>query len=126
MCCSEPQSGAKLEGKCIQRLVNFPENLPLGHVQLYAAATAAAVGGAKHIWVARGKRPPHIPTAGLEFGSQVILGSKHPKGNMVPVMGQRPKALLWEGNVQFEPVPFHAAGICLSILIRYANRCKWI
>ena len=84
------------------QLSNFPEGFPLGHVQLYAAAAAAAVGKATNIWVARAKAAPHRPVAGLEFDQQVVLHSNHPDGTPVHVLDRKPTALPWKGAIKPE------------------------
>ena len=97
-------------GRSTFQLSHFPEKLPLGHVQLYAAAVAAAVGGATRLWVAHARKAPHRPVAGIAFDRPVLLHKHLPSSKGVPVMGQAVTTASWHGPVTLEPAPASAQG----------------
>ena len=91
----------------VWKLSHFPGEYPLGHVQLYAAAAAAAVEQASSIWVARAKMAPHQPVAGAEMPHRTRL---FPLGQPTAVMHHRVTALPWNGPVHPEPAPATGLG----------------
>lgn len=97
-----------MNGDMIWKLSHFPEGYPLGHVQLYAAAAAAAVGQATCIWVGRAKMQPHRPVAGLQMPSAFELNCH---GQAAAVMDYRVTAMYWKGPVNPEAAPAAAEGI---------------
>ncbi len=105
-----PSFSPDIKGKHVQKLSYFPNSLPLGHVQLYAAAAAAAVGRPCSIWVGGAKKPPRRPIAGIAFDRPTTLHTNHPGGRAVPVMGQQPTTLPWNGPVNPEPAMSNAQG----------------
>ena len=92
------------------KLSHFPEQFPLEHVQLYAAAVAAATGLAAQIWVGHALKKPCRPVAGIRFQRHVVLHQHLPQHKAVPVMGQEVTTLPWNGPRAPSPVLATAAG----------------
>ena len=107
---SNPVSQQARQKTCTQKLAHFPKDFPLGHVQLYAAAAAAAADGASCIWVSRAKKLPHRPVAGLVMDHKAVLHKEMPGGKAVPVKNLPVATLPWEGRRASEPALSIAPG----------------
>ncbi|KAK9817638.1 hypothetical protein WJX74_010962 [Apatococcus lobatus] len=103
----------QVKGQKIWKLSHFPIRYPLGHVQLYAAAAAAAVGAPLQIWVGYAKMAPHRPVAGIEVASWPKLQFH---GTAVTVMSHRVTTLPWNGPASRVPAPAAAEGYSVVIL----------
>lgn len=99
---------AQMKGQVIRKLSHFPEHYPLGHVQLFAAAAASAMGQAACIWVGRAKMAPHRPVAGIQMPSEIEFRLR---GQAATVLDYRVTVMDWNGPVNPEAAPAAAEGI---------------
>ncbi len=98
------------EGVHRWQLSKFPAAFPLGHVQLYVAAAAAAAGKAMSISVGLAKILPHRPVAVVEVSSNVAFHPRQSHRKPVPVSGLQPVYLPATGVVDALPAPAQAPG----------------
>ena len=94
----------------VWQLTKFPVACPLGHVQLYVAAAAAAAGQALAISVGLAKILPHRPTAWVEMDSSALFHPKHSQRKSPMIDGTQPVYLASKGAISALPAPAQAPG----------------
>ncbi|KAK9853641.1 hypothetical protein WJX84_004699 [Apatococcus fuscideae] len=97
-------------GTQIWQLSKFPIACPLGHVQLYIAAAAAAAGQALTISVGLAKTIPYRPVAWVEMDSNVAFHPKHSRRRSPVIDGTQPVFLPSRGATSALPAPAQAPG----------------
>ena len=99
------------EGNDVWQLTKFPLAFPLGHVQLYVAAAAAAAGRATSISVGLDKDLPHRPVAWIEVDSKLAVHPRQSHRRPVSVSGIQPVFLPAKGAISSLPVTAQAPGV---------------
>lgn len=94
----------------VWQLSKFPLACPLGHVQLYVAAAAAAAGQALSISVGLAKVLPHRPVAWVEMDSSVAFHPKHSQRKSPMIDGTQPVYLPSRAAISALPAPAQAPG----------------
>lgn len=109
---ADPAAAVSLERSWTWVLAGFPTGLPLGHVQLYAAAVAAAAPGTfKNIWVVQNKGSGGQSAACILSSREVDVRRSNFHGKLPPpVMGQSISMQPWRGVVDPQPVSPDAQG----------------
>lgn len=94
----------------VWQLSKFPLACPLGHVQLYVAAAAAAAGQPLSISVGLAKVLPHRPVAWVEMDSNVAFHPKHSQRKSPMIDGSQPVYLPSQAAISALPAPAQAPG----------------